>query len=145
MASKSHTEFEYKFQVNGETIWEKIKILRGFYEGRIRAAKLQEVGNKRYQSKVEKIKWLKETNGPIHEILDLEADLLEQDSFADEAKILYELNKEEIAMLERLLQEAYVIAEPTRIKGFTDEQMFEANAANEFTAVVAFKFNKNDL
>ena len=24
-------------------------------------------------------------------------------------------------------------AEPTRIKGYTDEQMFEANAANEFT------------
>jgi len=26
-----------------------------------------------------------------------------------------------------------VIAEPTRIKGYTDEEMYEANAANEFT------------
>ena len=25
------------------------------------------------------------------------------------------------------------MAEPTRIEGYTDEQMFEANAANEFT------------
>ena len=36
-------------------------------------------------------------------------------------------------MLKKLLKELYVIAEPTRIKGYTDEQMFEANAANEFT------------
>ena len=27
----------------------------------------------------------------------------------------------------------YVIAEPTRIKGYSDEEMYEANAANEFT------------
>jgi len=45
----------------------------------------------------------------------------------------YELTKDEIKILKKLLKELYVIAEPTRIEGYTDEQMFEANAANEFT------------
>jgi hypothetical protein len=31
------------------------------------------------------------------------------------------------------LAECYEIAEPTRIPGYSDEDMFEANAANEFT------------
>jgi hypothetical protein len=37
-------------------------------------------------------------------------------------------------MLKRLLAELYEIAE--RIPGYTDEQMFEANAANEFTVTI---------
>jgi hypothetical protein len=43
------------------------------------------------------------------------------------------LNKKEIKILEKLLEELYVIAEPTRIEGYSDEDMYEANAANEFT------------
>jgi hypothetical protein len=43
------------------------------------------------------------------------------------------LNKKEIKILEKLLKELYVIAEPTRIEGYSDEDMYEANAANEFT------------
>ena len=45
----------------------------------------------------------------------------------------YKLNKEEIEILKSLLKELYVIAEPTRIKGYSDEQMYEINATNEFT------------
>jgi hypothetical protein len=43
------------------------------------------------------------------------------------------LNQKEIKILEKLLEELYVIAEPTRIPGYSDEDMYEANAANEFT------------
>ena len=49
------------------------------------------------------------------------------------AKEAYQLNQQEIKILEKLLEELYVIAEPTRIEGYSDEEMFEANAANEFT------------
>ena len=35
--------------------------------------------------------------------------------------------------LKSLLEELYVIAEPTRIPGYSDEEMWEANQANEFT------------
>jgi hypothetical protein len=44
MASKLNTEFNYRYQVIGETVWEKIKTLQGFLEGSIRAAALEEVG-----------------------------------------------------------------------------------------------------
>ena len=48
----------------------------------------------------------------------------------------YELNRQEIKILEKLLAELYEIAEPTRILGYTDEEMFEENAANEFTVMI---------
>ena len=136
MASKLNTEFNYRYQVIGETIWEKIKTLQGFLEGRIRASVLEEVAEKKYQAKIEKLKWLKETTNLKHEILDLEADIIETESFFDGQKQSFKLNLEEIEMLKRLLNEAFEIAEQTRIKGYSDEQMFEANSENEFTAMI---------
>ena len=52
------------------------------------------------------------------------------------AKEGYRLNQKEIKILEKLLKELYVIAEPTRIPGYSDEEMYEANAANEFTVEI---------
>lgn len=137
MASKLNSEFNYRYQVQGETIWEKIKTLKGFLEGRIRAAALEEVSNKKLQAKIAKLEYLKENSGLKHEILELEAEIIEAKSFLPAQEEAFALNHEEIAMLKRLLEEAYTIAEPTRIPGYTDEQMFEANAVNEFTAMIA--------
>lgn len=137
MAVKLNTEFNYRYQVIGETIWEKIKTLQGFLEGRKRAAVLEEVQALKTKAKASKIQYLKDNCGPEHEILELEAELLEIRSVEEDQKRCFELNKEEIAILERLLEEAYSVAEPTRIPGYTDEQMFEANAANEFTVMIA--------
>jgi len=134
MASKLNTEFNYRYQVIGDTAWEKIKTLKGFLEGRIRAAVLEEVGDLKYQAKLAKLKHLKNGGGGLeHEILELKAEILEAESHDVAAKEAFELNKKEIEILNKLLKELYVIAEPTRIKGYTDEEMFEANAANEFT------------
>ena len=90
----------------------------------------------RLEAKREKIKWLREGNGPVHEAMELEAEVMEIESSLDDAYNCYRLNEEEIEILERLLKEAHEIAEPTRIPGYTDEQMFEANATNEFTAMI---------
>ena len=133
MASKLNTEFNYRYQVIGDTTWEKIKTLQGFLEGRIRAAALEEVGNLKDQAKVAKLKHLEENGGLQHEILELKAEILESISHQETAKEAFELNKKEIKILEKLLEELYVIAEPTRIEGYSDEDMYEANAANEFT------------
>ena len=46
MATKLNAEFNERYLVQGETIWEKIKTLKGFLEGRIRAAVLEEVSIK---------------------------------------------------------------------------------------------------
>ena len=134
MASKLNTEFNYRYQVIGDTPWEKIKTLKGFLEGRIRAAALEEVQNLKNQAKVAKLKHLQNGgNGLEHEILELKAEILEVESHKKTTKEAFELNKKEIEILKKLLKELYAIAEPTRIKGYSDEEMFEANAANEFT------------
>ena len=132
MASKFNTEFNYRYQVIGNTPWEKIKTLQGFLEGRLRAAALEEVGKLKRQAKIAKLKHLKKT-GLEHEVLELEAELLEEESFKQTEEECFKLNLDEIEILNKLLKELYVIAEPTRIKGYTDEEMYEANAANEFT------------
>tara|TARA_X000001382_G_scaffold26260_1_gene16752 strand:- start:9963 stop:10571 length:609 start_codon:yes stop_codon:yes gene_type:complete len=137
MASKLNSEFNYRYQVIGDTPWERIKTLKGFLEGRIRAAALQEVGKIRQQASIAKLKYLEnEGKGLEHEILELKANMLEAESGRKIAEEAYELNKKEIEILNKLLKELYVIAEPTRIKGYTDEEMFEANAANEFTVSI---------
>ena len=137
MASKLNTEFNYRYQVIGDTPWEKIKTLQGFLEGRVRAAALEEVGNLKDQAKVAKLKHLQNGgNGLEHEILELKAEILEGISHQPAAKEAFELNKKEIEILKGLLKELFVIAEPTRIKGYSDEEMYEANAANEFTVSI---------
>ena len=134
MASKFNSEFNYRYQVIGDTPWEKIKTLKGFLEGRIRAAALEEVGNLKNQAKVSKLKHLQNGgNGLEHEILELKAEILGGISHEPATKAAFELNHKEIKILKKLLKELFVSAEPTRIPGYSDEEMYEANAANEFT------------
>ena len=137
MASKFNSEFNYRYQVIGDTPWEKIKTLQGFLEGRIRAGAMEEVANLKNQAKVAKLKHLQNGGGGLeHEILELKAEILEAKSHEATAKEAFELNKKEIEILKGLLDELYVIAEPTRIAGYSDEEMWEANQANEFTVSI---------
>ena len=134
MAQKFNTEFNYRYQVIGDTPWERIKTLKGFLEGRIRALALEEVGKLKHQAKLSKLNYLKNGGqGLEHEILELKAEIIEAESHHGSLKEAFELTKDEIKILKKLIKELYDIAEPTRIEGYTDEQMFEANAANEFT------------
>ena len=136
MPSKFNSEFNYRYLVNGETPWEKIKILKGFLEGRKRAACLEEVAAKKRLAKELELENCKNNNALPHVILNLEAELLESKSFDEGQNEAWELNRQEIAFLESFLAELYEVAEPTRILGYTDEQMFEANAAYEFTVML---------
>jgi len=69
MAQKFNSEFNYRYQVIGCTPWEKIKTLKGFLEGRLRAAALEEVGNLKFKAKLSKLKHLQNSgNGLEHEI-----------------------------------------------------------------------------
>ena len=45
MASHLNSEFNYRYQVNGETPWEKLKQLQNFLESRKRAAALEKVAD----------------------------------------------------------------------------------------------------
>ena len=135
--SKLNSEFNYRYQVIGETVWAKIQTLHGFLDGRLRAAALEEVAELKHKAKLWDLQDLKDNNARYCLILEKQAEIIELESFHREQEINFKLNKDEIKCLEKLLAELYVIAEPTRIEGYTDEQMYEANAANEFTHVVA--------
>lgn len=141
MAAKLNSEFNYRYQVIGDTPWEKIKQLQNFYEGRIRAAALEKVAELKYKSKLSELQTAKDNNALPHVIMNLEAELLETESFFPAQTQSFELNRQEIKILEKLLAELFEIAEPTRLKHedgtpYTDEEMFEANAANEFTVMI---------
>jgi len=136
MASPLNTEFNYRYQVIGSTPWEKLKTLKGFLEGRKRAAALEEVSRLKYEAKLAELEYLKSTNAPTHEILNLQAELVEIGSVKEDQAHAFELNRTEIQTLERLIAELYEECEPTRIPGYTDDQMFEANAANEFAVTI---------
>ena len=137
MPSKFNTEFNYRYQVIGETPWEKIKTLQGFLEGRIQAGMLEKAGMLKKEALYAKLKHLQNGGeGLKHEILELEAQVIEMKSAHIIQKEAYDLNNEEIKILKKLIKELLVLAEPTRIKGYSNEQMYEANAVNEFTVAL---------
>jgi len=137
MASRLNSEFNYRTQVEGQTPWTKIYHIKNFLIGRKRAAALQEVGNYKLEALRAELKHAEESNALPHVIFRLRADLLEAESVQDDLSESFELNKKEIACLEKYLQELYDIAEPSRIPGYSDDDMFEANAAHEFTVMIA--------
>ena len=136
MASNLNSEFNYKYQVIGSTPWEKLKTLQGFLVGRKRAAVLEKCAELKYKAKLKEYKHLLTVPALDHILLNLEAEILELESHLDDQKHAFELNRNEIKVLEKLIAELYEICEPTRIEGYTDDQMFEANANLEFTVTV---------
>jgi len=141
MASNLNSEFNYRYQVIGSTPWEKIKTLQGFLVGRKRAAVLEEVSALKHQAKIEELKHLKTVPALPHIILNLQAEIIEAESFLDDQKHAFELNRKEIKILEKLMTELYIEVEPTRLKHedgtpYTDDEMFEENANYEFTVTI---------
>ena len=141
MASNLNSEFNYRYQVIGSTPWEKIKTLKGFLVGRKRAAVLEECGELKYQAKLEEMKHLKTVPALPHILLNLQAEILETESVLEDQAHAFELNRKEIKILEKLLNELYTEVEPTRLTHedgtpYTDDEMFEENANYEFTVTV---------
>jgi hypothetical protein len=141
MASNLNSEFNYRYQVIGSTPWEKIKTLQGFLVGRKRAAVLEEVSALKYQAKLEELKHLKTVPALPHVLLNLQAEIIELESFLDDQTHAFRLNDKEIEILNKLLTELYIEVEPTRLRHedgtpYTDDEMFEANANHEFTVTI---------
>jgi len=141
MASNLNSEFNYRYQVIGSTPWEKIKTLQGFLVGRIRAAVLEEVADLKYQAKLEELKHLKTVPALPHVLLNLQAEIIELESFLDDQAHAFRLNDKEIEILNKLITELYIEVEPTRLRHedgtpYTDDEMFEANANHEFTVTI---------
>jgi hypothetical protein len=141
MASNLNSEFNYRYQVIGSTPWEKIKTLQGFLVGRKRAAVLEQVADLKHQAKLEELKHLKTVPALPHVLLNLQAEIIELESFLDDQTHAFRLNDKEIEILNKLITELYIEVEPTRLKHedgtpYTDDEMFEANANHEFTVTI---------
>ena len=141
MASNLNSEFNYRYQVIGSTPWEKIKTLQGFLVGRKRAAVLEQVADLKHQAKLEELKHLKTVPALPHVLLNLQAEIIELESFLDDQTHAFRLNDKEIEILNKLMTELYIEVEPTRLKHedgtpYTDDEMFEANANHEFTVTI---------
>jgi hypothetical protein len=141
MASNLNSEFNYRYQVIGNTPWEKLKTLQGFLVGRRRAAVLEQVADLKYQAKLEELKHLKTVPALPHILLNLQAEIIELESHLADQAHAFELNRKEIKILEKLMAELYMEVEPTRLRhpdgmAYTDDEMFEANANYEFTVTI---------
>jgi hypothetical protein len=84
---------------------------------------------------------LKDNNALPHLIMNCQAEIIEMESVQEDQKHNFDLNRKEIKVLNKLIDELYLIVEPTRLKHqdgtpYTDDEMFEANAANEFTVMI---------
>jgi hypothetical protein len=97
---------------------------------------LERCAELKYKAKLEEYKHLKTVPALPHVLLNLEAEIIELESHLDDQKHAFELNRNEIKILEKLIAELYEVCEPTRIEGYSDDQMFEANANLEFTVTV---------
>jgi hypothetical protein len=127
--------------VNGETPWEKLKHLQNFLEGRKRAAALEEVADLKRRAKHSELQSLKDNNALPHLIMNCQAEIIEMESVQEDQKHNFDLNRKEMQILNKLIDEIYLIVEPTRLKHedgtpYTDDEMFEVNAANEFTVMI---------
>ena len=141
MASNLNSEFNYRYQVNGETPWEKLKHLQNFLEGRKRAAALEQVARLKRKAKYSELESLKENNALPHLVLNCQAEIIEMESVQEDQQHNFDLNRKEIEILNKLIAEIYLVVEPTRLKHedatpYTDDEMFEVNAANEFTVMI---------
>jgi hypothetical protein len=71
----------------------------------------------------------------------LQAEIIEMESVQEDQRHNFDLNRKEMQILNKLIDEIYLIVEPTRLKHedgtlYTDDEMFEVNAANEFTVMI---------
>ena len=99
MASNLNSEFNYRYQVMGETPWEKLKHLQNFLEGRKRAAALEEVSAIKRQAKHSELQSLKDANALPHLIMNLQADIIEMESSQKDLEHNFALNLREIEII----------------------------------------------
>ena len=137
--ARLNTKFNYLTQIEGNTVWERIKTLQGFIEGRKRAMALKEV-NKLESEAMEAELEDARANKPIWEVKRLEAKKVEWDSVQEQLKKDWELCETELKELLEIQDMLYAQAERyTHPDGtpYTDDEMFEANAELEFVTMAA--------
>jgi len=121
MASQSNHNASYIFEVDGITVWERLRVIRSFLANRRESLTVAEINRR-------KSLW------SISKIADPEEAAFEQEIFEarrPEMDDAMQKCRDEIAFLEKFESDLVALAEQTRIPGKTDEEMYEINFYNE--------------
>jgi hypothetical protein len=127
MASQVNSQFAYINLINGETVWERLRIVRNFIEDRKIAKKLQTTQDKKRLGFLAKINEAKCDS----ERLFAEVELEEFDAHKEQQADGYKKLDAELTFLLRYEEELARIAEESRIEGKTDDEMYQINMASE--------------
>lgn len=127
MASQVNSEFAYINLINGETVWERLRIVRNFLEDRNAAKGMKSASELKRRAILARIEEAEKTS--IR--LDAEAELVEHDAMQAQQQDGYVKLDAELAFLIEYERELALAAEKTRITGKTDDEMYQLNMATE--------------
>jgi hypothetical protein len=127
MASQVNSQFAYINLINGETIWERLRIVRNFIEDRTIAKKLQTTQDLKHQAYIAKVKEATKES----ERLFAQAELEEFEAHQEQQTDGYKKLDDEIAFLLKYESELAIVAEQSRIDGKTDDEMYQLNMGTE--------------
>ena len=127
MASRVNSDFAYINLINGETVWERLRIVRNFLEDRKIAKAMQKTQNKKREALEAKIEEATLKSAKLM----AEAELEEFD--AHEAQMIdgYKKLDDELKFLTEYEKELALIAEQTRVPGASDDEMYQINMHSE--------------
>jgi hypothetical protein len=127
MASQVNSQFAYINLINGETVWERLRIVRNFIEDRKIAKKLQITQELKHQAHLAKVQEATRES----ERLFAQAELEEFEAHQEQQTDGYKKLDDEIVFLIKYESKLAIAAEQSRIDGKTDDEMYQLNMGTE--------------
>ncbi len=112
--SQLNRNAHYLFTVDGITVWERLRVIRNFIIEREQALKLAELNKTKYDT-MDKASF----------------EAQEKEIFREQEQTLIEECRDELMFLKDLEQRLATEAEPTRLEGKSDKEMYEINYFEE--------------
>jgi hypothetical protein len=124
MISPVNHNASYLFEVDGLTVWERLRSVRNFLSDRRKALKISEYSVKKYERDIAKL-----GNSDEDQDTRFEMELHKDDTYQ-----AVDVCRREVEFLEQFEKELMELAEQQRIAGKTDDEMYELNYYNEIVA-----------
>jgi hypothetical protein len=124
MISPVNHNASYLFEIDGLTVWERLRSVRNFLSDRRKALKISEYGVKKYERDIAKL-----GNSDEDQDTKFEMELNKEDTYQ-----AVDVCRREVEFLEQFEKELMELADQQRIPGKTDDEMYELNYYNEIVA-----------
>lgn len=127
MASRVNSDFAYINLINGETVWERLRIVRNFIEDRKAAKAIKPASELKRQAIQAKIGEATKTSDRLF----AEAELIEFDAMQATQDDGYVKLEDELKFLLEYEAQLAQAADQVRIEGKTDDEMYQLNMPYE--------------